>query len=402
MSQRLFCKSESLYYIIMYKRIIALDLCSRESCFLWGARQTGKSTLLRQLFPGARRYDLLLATEYRRLLTRPQLLREECDAAGLTGESQPAPIIIDEVQKVPALLDEIQWLIENRHLRFVLCGSSARKVKRGHGNLLGGRAVRYELLPLAYPEIPEFDLCRALNSGLLPRHYDSVCPRRLLQSYVGDYLKQEIAAEALTRNVPAFSRFLEVAAISNGELINYRNIAMECGVSGPTVKQYFEILEDTLLGRFLPAFLKRLKRRVIAAPKFFFFDVGVVNHLTRRGMIEPGSELFGRVFEHFIFMELTAHAAYSERFYPLAYWRTASGLEVDFVLGDAEIALEVKSSGAVHDGHLRGIRAFGQEHHPRRCIVVSLDPSRRRTVDGIDIVPWREFLDDLWQGRLVN
>jgi predicted AAA+ superfamily ATPase len=386
----------------MYRRILNLPLSASETCFLWGPRQTGKSTLLKTLYPNAKRYDLLLSDQYQRLLLQPGLIREECLAIGLEAENQTSPIIVDEVQKIPILLDEIHWLIENRKLRFILCGSSARKVRRGRGNLLGGRAVRYELHPLVYPEIPNFSLERALNAGLLPRHYQSSNPHQLLQAYVGDYLKEEIAAEALTRNIPAFSRFLQIASLSNGELTNYNNIASECGVSAPTVKEYFRILEDTLVGRMLPAFRKRAKRRLIGAPKFFFFDIGIVAHLTRRGKVKPGSELFGRAFEHLIYMELTAHSGYSEVNYPIAYWKTASGFEVDFVLGEHEIAVEVKSTDMVTNKQLKGIRAFKEEYQARRYIVVSMDTNPRRTEDGIEILPWQVFLDRLWANQITN
>jgi predicted AAA+ superfamily ATPase len=386
----------------MYKRIVNLPLSTSETCFLWGPRQTGKSTLLNTIYPNAKRYDLLLADQYQRLLLQPSLIREECLAIDLKGENQISPIIIDEVQKIPILLDEIHWLIENSRLRFILCGSSARKVKRGRGNLLGGRAVRYQLHPLVYPEIPDFSLDKALNGGLLPRHYQSSHPQQLLQSYVGDYLKEEIAAEALTRNIPAFSRFLQIAALTNGELINYNNIASECGVSAPTVKEYFLILEDTLIGRMLPAFRKRAKRRLIRAPKFYFFDIGIVAHLTRRGKVAPGSELFGRAFEHLIYMELTAHSSYSKATYPIAYWKTGSGFEVDFVLGEHEIAVEVKGTGMVTNKHLKGIRAFKDEYRARANIVASMDTNPRKTEDGIDILPWKVFLDRLWAGNIIK
>ena len=386
----------------MYKRILNLPLSTSETCFLWGPRQTGKSTLLKTIYPDAQRYDLLLSDQYQRLLLQPSLIREECLAIDLKGENQISPIIVDEVQKIPILLDEIHWLIENRKLRFILCGSSARKVKRGRGNLLGGRAVRYELQPLVYPEIPDFSLERALNAGLLPRHYQSKSPHQLLQAYVGDYLKEEIAAEALTRNIPAFSRFLQIAALTNGELTNYNNIASECGVSAPTVKEYFNILEDTLIGRMLPAFRKRAKRRLIGAPKFFFFDIGIVAHLTRRGKVEPGSELFGRAFEHLIYMELNAHSGYSEINYPIAYWKTASGFEVDFVLGDHEIAIEIKGTDMVTNKHMKGIRAFKEEYHARSYIVVSMDTNPRRTEDGVEILPWHVFLDRLWDNDIIG
>ena len=395
------CKFKIAFYYIMYKRIQKLNLSNRETCFLWGPRQTGKSTLLKTLFPQAMRYDLLLSTEFQNLLRHPSIIREQCLAAGLNGESQKEPIIIDEIQKIPALLDEVHWLIENKGLRFILCGSSARKLKRGHANLLGGRAVRYEMYPLTYHEIPGFSLIKALNSGLIPRHYNSATPERLIQSYVGDYLKEEIVAEALTRNIPAFSRFLEVAALSNGEILSYSNISRECGVSSPTVKGYFQILEDTLIGRNLPAFQKRSKRRLLSSPKFYFFDLSPVIYLTRRGKVEPGSELFGRAFEHFIWMEIVAHASYSEQFYPVSFWRTASGFEVDFILGDHEVAIEVKSAEIATTGHLKGLRKFKEEYSTRRSILVSLDHSPRKTEDQIEILPWREFLDQLWGGSVI-
>ena len=385
----------------MYHRIQKLPLSASETCFLWGPRQTGKSTLLQSLFPGAIQYDLLLSETYQQLLRTPGLIREECLGAGLDSRSQKEPIIIDEIQKVPPLLDEVHWLIENRGLRFILCGSSARKLVRGQANLLGGRAVRYELHPLVYPEIPDFDLNRALNAGLIPRHYDSPHPQRLIQAYVGDYLKEEIVAEALTRNVPAFNRFLEVASMSNGQIVNYTNIAGECGVSSPTVKEYFQILEDTLVGRFLPAFRKRRKRRLVVSPKFFFFDLAPVICFTRRGPVSKGSELFGRAFEHYLFMELTAHSSYSESYYPICYWRTASGVEVHFILGDHEVAVEAKASDHAVSSHLKGLRQFREEYQARRSILVSLDARPRMTEDGIEILPWQRFLEMLWGGEIL-
>ena len=384
----------------MYKRTLNLALSSKESCFLWGPRQTGKSTLLKTLFPHAKIYDLLLSTTFRRLISDPSHIRQECDALGLTGNTQKNPIIIDEVQKIPELMDEIHWLIENRGLRFILCGSSPRKLMRSSVSLLGGRAVRYHLKPLVYPEVPDFSLQRALNHGLLPRHYLSKSATPLLEAYIGDYLKEEIMAEAATRNIPAFSRFLEIAALSNGELVNFNNIASECSVSMPTVKAYFQILADTLLGIWLPAFRKQKKRRLIRAPKFLFFDVGVVSHLARRGQIKPGSELFGRAFEHFITLEVFAHREYTGKHYEVQYWRTASQIEVDLILGKGDIAVEIKSTTQAHDRHLKGLRAFKEEHRTEG-ILVSLDPQPRKTSDDIWILPWRTFLDRLWGNELL-
>ena len=386
----------------MYKRILDLAGAGEKTAFLWGARQTGKTTLLKTLFPGAKRYDLLLSDTYRQAINNPGLIRQECEAANLSGTTQREPIIIDEIQKVPELLDEIHWLIENRGLRFILCGSSARKLKRGHANLLGGRALRFELHPLVSREIPDFSLNRALTHGLIPSHYLNDSPRELLRSYIGDYLKEEIAAEALMRNIPAFSRFLEVAALSNGEIVNYQNVARECGVSAPTAKGHFQILEDTLTGRNLPAYAKRRKRRLIRAPKFYFFDAGISGALARRGTVEPGSELFGKALEHYILMELWAHTSCSRLHYDITYWRTASQIEVDFVLGDAQVALEIKSTTAAQEHHIRGLRAFKEEYPSCRCLAVTLDPAARKTHDGIEIMPWKVFLDSLWSGGIIE
>lgn len=384
----------------MYTRRLDLSLSSDETCFLWGPRQTGKSTLLKTLYPDEMVYDLLLSPQYRRLIADPSILRQECEAKGLNGSNQRYPIIIDEVQKVPELLDEIHWLIENKRLRFILCGSSPRKLKRSHGNLLGGRGVRYELFPLVYPEIPDFSLTRALNHGLLPRHYLGKSPLKLIEAYVVDYLKEEIASEALTRNIPSFNRFLEVAALSNGDMVNYSNIARECGLSSPTIKDYFQILEDTLIGKFIPAFRKKKKRRLITASRFIFFDIGIAAFLTRRGEVKEGSELFGKIFEHFITLEVLAHSSYSEMNYPVTYWRTASQLEVDLVLGD-EIAIEIKSTDRAMDKHIKNLRAF-KEEHAVKAILVSRDPSPRKTYDDILILPWQDFLEQLWTNRLFR
>lgn len=380
----------------MYKRLQQFQGLGSESCFLWGPRQSGKSTLLKTLFPNSLYYDLLKSDEFERLNRRPSLLREE-----LFANHPVAPVIIDEVQKIPHLLDEIQWLIVNKKIQFVLCGSSARKLKRGSGNLLGGRALRYELFPLVSHEIPAFNLLQALNHGCLPRHYQADHPELLGRSYIGDYLKEEIAAEALTRNIPAFARFLEAASFSNGEVVNFTNIARECGVSGPTVKEYFQILVDTLLARFVPVFQKRSKRRVVQAPKFYLFDVGIANALLKRGTISVGSEIFGRAFEHFIFQEVIAHSHYSGLEYPVSYWRTASGFEVDFILGDRNVALEVKGIPEVHSQHIRSMRAFCGEYKPKKAIMVSMD-ARPRDVDGIMVLPWKKFLADLWAGLIIT
>ncbi|MBM4299499.1 MAG: ATP-binding protein, partial [Deltaproteobacteria bacterium] len=341
--------------------------------------------------------DLLKAEEYRRYLQNPEVLRTE-----LAAGTMPAQIVIDEVQKVPQLLDEVHWLHEHRGARFALCGSSARKVKRGHANLLGGRAVRYELFGLTVTEIGAgFELTRMMNHGYLPNIYLSDSPLRLLNGYVADYLKEEVAAEGLVRSLPSFSEFLNIAALSDAELVNFSTIARDCGVSSHTVKAYFQILEDTLLAKWLPAFRKRPKRRVIGAPKFYFADVGVVNYLARRGQLQPGSELFGKAFENWVFHELSAYNAYQEKFATLSYWRLASGIEVDFIVNDMELAIEAKATARVTSDHLKNLRSLVDDQpQVKQRVVICLESQSRKTEDGILILSANDFCQRLATGDL--
>jgi predicted AAA+ superfamily ATPase len=350
---------------------------------------------LKTLFPTVLWFDLLLSSEYKRLVQMPDILRET-----VLANLNMQPVIIDEIQRIPDLLNEVHWLMSNHGVRFILSGSSPRKILRSGANLLGGRALRYELYPLVSAEIPGFDLLRAVNHGLLPRHYDATNPKKMISAYIGSYLRDEIVAEARIRKVETFSRFLEAAALTNGEMVNYTNIASDCGVSTITVKEYFQILEDTLIGRYLPSFQKRPKRRVITAPKFYLFDVGIANNLLGRGKIETGTELFGKAFEHFIYQEIYAHSRYSEQEYPVYYWRTASQLEIDFVLGDHEIAIEVKATEQANARHLKGLKAFAEEYTVKKLILVSNDPLPR-LVDNILILPYKVFLERLWAGEII-
>jgi predicted AAA+ superfamily ATPase len=379
----------------MFTRKQVFEGAGKESLFLWGARQTGKSTLLKSLFPNAIWFDLLKSDVYRRYQANPSQFRETI----LASETRNI-VIVDEIQKIPELLDEIHWLIVNHSIQFILSGSSPRKIIRAGSNLLGGRALRYELYPLLQSEIPEFDLIKALNNGLLPRHYLSDNPKKLIDAYIGNYLKDEIIAEAKIRNINAFTQFLEAAAFSNGEMVNYTNIATECGVSHTTVKEYFQILVDTLIGRFVPAFQKKPKRRVIVAPKFYYFDIGIANNLLKRSRIVMGSESFGNAFEHFIYQELYAHSNYSDKNYPISYWRTTSQIEVDFILGDHEVAVEVKGTDNVQTRHLKGLKAFAEEYKVKNLIVVSNDPLERQIGD-ITVMPWKIFLEKLWDGSIM-
>jgi predicted AAA+ superfamily ATPase len=381
-------------------RRLRLELPKRQSAFLWGPRKTGKTTLLRAAFPRSIVFDFLQTDLALAMTRRPSLLRERLLAR--SAEELREPVILDEVQKVPAVLDEVQWLIENRSLRFLLCGSSARKLKRGRANLLGGRAWRYELFPLVTAELDEPDLLHMLNRGLLPSHYVSSQWRKSLDGYVIDYLKEEVFAEGLTRNVPGFSRFFEAMGWSHGELTNFANIARESGVDSKTVKEYYQILCDTLVGRFVPPYKRRQDRQVITkAAKFYLFDVGVAGALTRRRIEEPRGEQFGRALEHLVFMELCAYASYSELAYPISFWRTKAGREVDFVLGSGEVAIEVKGSPRVDDRDLRSLASFAEAQKPRLSYVVC-NESEERTVGEIRIVPWRSFFNALWAGEVIN
>ncbi len=386
--------------MVHIKRILDLELPDGQSAFLWGPRQTGKSTYLKQRFPDSVWFDLLRTDLFLDLSRRPALLREALLA--LDEEARRHPVVIDEVQKVPALLDEVHWLMENRGFRFILSGSSARKLKRGKANLLGGRAWRFHLFPLTSIEVGNLDLMRVLNRGMLPRPFLQEHYERSLNAYTRDYLKEEVFDEGLTRNVPAFSRFFESMAFSHGELTNFANIARDCGVDGKTVREYYQILVDTLLGTWVPPFKRRQNRQVITkAAKFYLFDVGVAGSLIGRRITTERGEAFGKALEHFILMEILAHASYRELHYPVHFWRTKSGLEVDFVLGDGQIAIEVKGSSRVEGKDLNGLKAFATDYSPAQSIVVC-NEARPRKVGGVLLLPIREFLERLWGGGILG
>ncbi|MGB3977021.1 MAG: DUF4143 domain-containing protein [bacterium] len=379
----------------MIERILKIDLPMDRSAFLWGPRKTGKTTLLKHQFPEALFLDLLNYDLYLALSREPMQLRRILDA------EQNHTVIIDEVQKVPHLMDEIHWLIENRPYRFILSGSSARKFRRGQVNLLGGRAWRYELYPLVSAELGSFDLEKTLLSGFLPLHYLSSDSLMDLKAYVHDYLKEEIQAEALTRNLPAFSRFLQSAALTSGMLLNYSNAARDSGVSVKTIREYYQILEDTLIGRLLEPWKRSKSRRLIETSKFYFFDTGIVAALLDYRTLNPGTKEFGRLFEHFIIQECFAYRHYSRKDFPISFWRTANGSEVDLILGDAQVALEIKSGKQASSLKPNGLRLFAQEYKLTKKIIVSRDPFPQKLSSGITILPWQNFCEQLWGGDLI-
>lgn len=381
-------------------RLLKIDLPPGQSAFLWGPRKTGKTTYLKERFPESQVYDFLRTELFLEFSKSPSLFREQLLAKG--DDVLRHPVILDEVQKIPQVLDEVHWLIENRGLSFILCGSSARKLKRGKANLLGGRAWRYEMCPLVSAELENLDLLNALNRGMIPSHYLQKTYSKALQAYTQDYLKEEVFEEGLTRNIPAFSRFFDAMGYSHGELTNYSNIARECGVDSKTVKEYYQILVDTLLGRMIEPFKRRRDRQVIGrSAKFYLFDVGVAGAIIKRNIVEAKGELFGKAFEHFILMELAAYNAYHEIDFDINFWRTKSGLEVDFVLGKGEVAIEVKGTSRMDNRALRPLGAFIERYSPKKAFVVCNERAER--VHGaIRIIPWKPFLRELWEGRVIR
>ncbi|MBQ3753397.1 MAG: ATP-binding protein [Prevotella sp.] len=372
------------------ERIFQIDKELDGSIFLFGGRQTGKTTLLRQQFPDALFFDLLDSNVRRRLQQRPVLLYE-------TLKDKPAGtlVIIDEIPEVPELLNEVHRLIVERQLLFILCGSSARKLKRKGHNTLGGRALPVYLYPLVSAEIPDYDIDRAVNYGTIPSHYLARNPWRLLAAYIDVYLKEEIKEEALVRNLDAFQRFLEVAALTDGEIINNNNIAQECGVHATTVNSYFDILEDTLIGYRIPAYTKLMKRRLVQAPRFYYFDVGVTNYLLHRKDLVRGSVDYGHAFEHLVVQELVAYLHYSHSEEKLSYWRTYTGVEVDIIVGDARIAIEIKSTEEVQSRHMKNLKSFAEEHPGSKLMIVSLDVFTRQ-MGNIECIYVMDFFHRLW------
>ncbi len=370
------------------KRIFELNLPKGKSAYLWGPRKVGKTYWIRHELSKHIIIDLLKTDVFAEYAARPSLLRERfIDHKGL--------IVIDEIQKITSLLDEIHWLIENSDASFLMTGSSARKLRREHANLLGGRAWRRTMLPLSYFEVEGFDLETAMVSGLLPPHYLSPSPLEDLRAYIADYLKEEIINEARIQNIPAFNEFLRVCALTSSELLNYVNIGRESGISHKTVRSYFNILEDTYLGYRVSPWKSSKTRRMIQTEKFYIFDVGVANYLARRKPV-IGSSDFGKSFEHYIFMELKAYQAYKNPDMPITFWRTSSGYEVDFILGNKDIALEIKGSSRIHDGDTIPLKALQEDGPIKNSIIVCLENEPRQLSNKIQVLPWKLFLNKLW------
>ncbi len=364
-------------------------LVAKKSHFLFGPRQTGKTFLIAHSLKGVRLYDLLDTAVFLALSQNPGRIEQELGP-------EDSVVVIDEVQRLPLLLNEVHRLIEKRRMRFLLTGSSARSLRRGGVNLLGGRARTRFLHPLIRKELGgHFDLRRAIARGLLPAVYFSDEPQADLEAYAGAYLQQEIVAEGAARNVPAFSRFLRIAALCNATIVNFTNVANDAQVPRTTVYEYFEILKDTLIVEELPAWRASRKRKPISASKYYFFDVGVVAALQGRAF-RPGTPEFGLAFETWLMHELAAHRDYTGG-ESLSHWRSTSGFEVDFILGD-HTAVEVKAKETVSANDLKPLRALAEEGKLKRFVCVSLEPRPRR-VEGVDVLPFGHFLDRLWAGE---
>jgi len=364
------------------------ELLRQKSHFLFGPRQTGKTFLARRMLKNARFYDLLDSSTYLALSQNPGRIAEEVS-------SLDRIVVIDEIQRIPGLLNEVHRLIEERGIRFLLTGSSARKLRRGGVNLLGGRARTRHLHPLTYRELKAgFDLNRVIESGLLPSIYFSDNPGADLKAYAGTYLQQEIVAEGAARNIPAFSRFLGVAAFCNAMIVNFTNVANDAQVARTTVYEYFDILKDTLLLHELPAWRQSKKRKPIASSKYYFFDVGILATLQGREF-RPRTPEFGEAFETYLMHELICYRDYVTE-EPLSYWRSTSGFEVDFIIG-GHTAIEVKAKQNLSPVDLKSLNAISEEKKLKRYLCVSMEPRRRRIGDVI-VLPYKEFLEELWGG----
>ncbi len=372
-----------------------LPLLEKGNYFLLGPRATGKTTLIREtLTQNTLRLDLLDAELHLKLLQRPSEL------LNIVHGSKQRFIVIDEIQRIPALLDQVHLLIEEKKHRFLLTGSSARKLKRGSANMLGGRARMSAIFPLVSAEIPQFDLHRYLNTGGLPSIYLSAEPWEDQKAYVETYLNEEVAAEGLVRSLPQFSRFLSIAALSSGQLMNFAMVGSDAQVHESTVRNYFQILEDTLLGVMLPPFTKTLKRKAIQTVKFYFFDVGISNVLSGVRQQVRKTPAYGAAFEAWVHQELRAYLSYRRRDETLSYWRSVNGQEVDFCIGSS-IAVEVKAKEHIAERDLSGLKALKEENIFQKFIVVSLEPIASRTPDGIQILPWQDFVRQLWNDELI-
>lgn len=375
-----------------YKRIIPLEsVLKRKSVLLLGPRRTGKSFFITYQVKPDKVINLLEADTFRKFSAHPELLREI-----ITDED--TIVAIDEIQKLPSLMDEVHSLIESRGIKFILTGSSARKLTRNYTSLMAGRAKRMFLHPLVTAEIGEYKLNDILKFGSLPIVFNSEDPWDELRDYAGLYLREEILAEALVRKVENFSRFIDFAAMSNGSVLNYESIARDAQVPARTIREYYALLEDTLMGFMLNPIKSTAKRKCISAGKFYFFDIGVLNSLLNRTSITQKTKEYGGLFEHFIFLEIKAYIDYFSVDSKMSFWRIDEENEVDFIINE-KVAIEVKATEMVQGKHLKGLLKFSENEKVDKQIIISLDKERRKMGDVV-VYPYRLFLNDLWKGKI--
>lgn len=373
----------------MYTRNLVLP--TNKSYFLFGPRGVGKSTLVRARHPNARIVDLLDSRTYQHLLADPGALVD------LIPKNSNEYVIIDEVQRVPDLLNEVHRLIENKKIKFVLTGSSARKLRRGGANLLAGRALTYRLYALTAEEVvSDFDLAQAVKYGMLPEVLNSTTDEektRYLLSYIETYLKEEIMAEGLTRNLAGFARFLQVASFSVGSILNVSEIAREIMIDRKVVENYFSILDDLMLGIRIPVFTKRAKRKLVAKPKFYLFDTGVYQSLRPRNILDSESEVGGAALENLFLQNYLATVANEVDKFEISYFRTVAGSEVDFVIHGKNrlLAIEIKNSHRYNSSWLRGLKQFGKDY-PEAKLLLLYTGRERMYVENIEIIPVVEYL----------
>ncbi len=382
------------------KRIAEIDKrLAKKSLFLFGPRQTGKSSYIKnQLEEIKLSWTLLDNGLYRDLSMHPSLLRNTLRAKGITD----GIVVLDEIQRLPDLLNEVHMLIEETDIHFLLTGSSARKLKKKGVNLLGGRAGRLDFHPLVWPEIKDFEVSleEIYRSGLIPAAFIDDDYESFLADYVGLYVKEEIEAEREVRNLPPFWEFLRVVATESGEIINYENVARDVGISGVSVRGWYNILVDTLIGFEVPPYRKTKIRKPNASSKFYLFDVGVTRKLQGLSAIEEGTAEFGRYLENYIAMEIRSWLDYSGTKEGLSYWHAQSGQEVDFIIKE-KVAVEVKATRRISPRDLKGLKALMEEGLMEKYILVCREDYPQLLDNGILILPYKDFLSALWEGKII-
>jgi predicted AAA+ superfamily ATPase len=368
----------------------------QKSVLLLGPRRTGKSSYITQQIKPDLYFNLLETETFSRFAYDPGLLKK------IIKKNQ-THICVDEIQKLPVLMDEVHSLISsNSDLRFILTGSSAKNIKKSHTSLIAGRARQLNFMPFNYYELKDhnFNLTKHLHYGGLPDIFLSPDPYEELKDYAGTYLQEEIQASAFVRKIENYARFLEFAAFTSGQLLNFESLANDAFIPARTIKEYYQLLEDTLIGYNLKPFKPKQSRKEISTSKFYFFDTGVLNSFIKRKKLLEKSKEYGDLFEHFIFLELKSYQLSNRHDWNLEFWRTHRKDEVDFILGSGEVAIEVKATTSPKMEHLVGLKKFKKQYSSKKEILVC-QAKEKKIVDGIHIYPWQDFLNELWENEII-